>query len=450
MGRLFGTDGVRGEANRELTALLTYKLGLASARVLAQSANSSQKRPSMLIGADTRISSDMLAAALTAGICAAGVDVYNVGVIPAPAVAYLVRKHDIAAGVVVSASHNSFGDNGIKFYNGDGFKLSDEIEDKIAELVIHFESIPLTVGADVGRVLSGIDAENEYCEFLLDCVSHVDLRGLRIGLDCANGAAYRVAPDAFRRLGADVSVVSCEPDGININDNCGSTHMDNLTIFASRQGGFDVAFAFDGDGDRCFALDENGAVLDGDMLMLILAEYWKQKGILDNNTIVTTVMSNLGFFNAANRLEINALQASVGDRYVLEKMVAGGHILGGEQSGHIICLNYHTTGDGLLTALLTAQIVVAAAKKLSELNTMKKMPQALVNARVANADKQRVLDDEGICAEIAALEARFANNGRVLIRPSGTEPLIRVMIEGENLDEITTEAQRIAELMQSL
>ena len=450
MGRLFGTDGVRGEANKELTAFLTYKLGLAGARVLAQATDTTHKRPSMLIGADTRISCDMLVAALTAGICAAGVDVYNVGIIPAPTVAYLVRKHSISAGVVVSASHNSFGDNGIKFYNGDGFKLSDEIEDKIAELVADFESIPLAVGADVGQILGGINAENEYNEFLLDCVNHADLRGMRIGLDCANGAAYRVAPDVFRRLGADVSVISNQPDGVNINKNSGSTHMDNLTNFSKSQGGFDMAFAFDGDGDRCFALDENGAVIDGDMLMLILGNFWKQQGMLTNNTIVATVMSNLGFFNAANRLEISTLQAPVGDRYVLEKMIEGGHILGGEQSGHIICMNHHTTGDGLLTALLVAQIAVATGKKLSQLNTMSKMPQALVNAHVANTDKQRVLADEGIRAEIAALEARFANNGRVLIRPSGTEPLIRVMIDGEDLNEITTEARRIADLMQSL
>ena len=450
MGRIFGTDGVRGKANAELTALLAYKLGLAGAHVLAKSYNTLQQQPCMLIGADTRISSDMFAAALTAGICSAGVNVYNAGVMPTSAVAYLVRKHRLSAGVMVSASHNPFGDNGIKFYNNNGFKLSDDMEDEIAALVADFDNIPLATGADVGRILPNFDADNEYKEFLMDCVDRVDLHGLRVALDCANGATYKVAADTFRQLGATVSVTANSPDGININDGCGSTHMEYITNFANSQSGFDVAFAFDGDGDRCFALDEKGVVIDGDMLLLIIGTHWKQKGLLANNTIVATVMSNLGFYNAAKQLDINVIQTKVGDRYVLEKMIECDHVLGGEQSGHIICKQHHTTGDGLLTALLVADIMIATGKKLSELNIMTKMPQALVNARIANNAKERVLADATITAEIAALEARFAGNGRVLIRPSGTEPLVRVMIEGENLDEITAEAQRIADLMESL
>ena len=447
MGRLFGTDGVRGEANTELTAALAFKLGLAGAKVLATKSTGGGK-PCVLLGADTRISSDMLVAALTAGICSAGVNVYNAGIIPAPTVAYLVRKHGMSAGVVVSASHNPFGDNGIKFYSGKGYKLTDETEDEIEALVSKIDDIDLPTGPDIGRVLTDIDGVDDYVDFLKDCVPGVSLKGLKIALDCANGATYEVAPRVFKELGADISIIANNPDGININAGCGSTHIEKLVSHV-RDGNFDLAFAFDGDGDRCFAVDETGEVVDGDMLMTIIGAYWKSKGVLAKDTIVVTVMSNLGFFKALEAQNIKAEQTKVGDRYVLEKMVEGGFVLGGEQSGHIICLNHHTTGDGVLAAILTAAIVVAEGKKLSALNTMVLMPQALVNAKVKNDAKARVLADETVVAEIAALEQRFAGNGRVLIRPSGTEPVVRVMIEGENIDEITAEAKRIAALLES-
>jgi len=447
MTRLFGTDGVRGKAGTELTALLAFRLGMAGAAVLAK--ESGKKRPSMLIGADTRISSDMLVAALTAGICAVGVDVYNAGVVPAPAVAFLIKKYGLSAGVIVSASHNAFGDNGIKFYNGDGHKLTDEMEDKIAALMPGLDSIVQPTGADVGHLLKTTDSVGDYVEFLKKCVSDVSLSGLKIALDCANGATYQSARRVFEELDAIVDVIGDTPDGININENCGSTHIETLVDFV-KLGDYDMGFAFDGDGDRCFAVDEHGNVVDGDMLMSIIGTHWKQQGLLAKNTIIATVMSNLGFFKEVEANGITAEQVKVGDRYVLERMIEGGFSLGGEQSGHIICLDHHTTGDGILTALLVAQIVIQSGRRLSKLNTMKRMPQALVNAKIKNEAKEAVLADESIKAEIAALTQRFDGNGRVLIRPSGTEPLIRVMIEGEDIEEITNEAKRIADLMEAI
>jgi len=442
---MFGTDGVRGYVGTELTAKKAFEIGLAGAKVLAKRG----EKPCILLGMDPRISSDMLMAALTAGICSVGVDVYNAGVVPAPAVAYLVRKYGFAAGVMVSASHNAYYDNGIKFYNGDGYKLTDEIEDEIEALMQRIDEIAPSSGVDVGRVLGGRDPLGDYAVFLQSCVGDVSLSGLKIALDCSNGAAYQVAPRVFKALGADVSVIADKPDGVNINDGCGSTHIETLAKHI-KAGKYDMAFAFDGDGDRCFALDDVGDVLDGDMIMNIIGTHWQSKGLLAKNTVVATIMSNLGLIKAAKESGINVKQTKVGDRYVLEEMMAGGYCLGGEQSGHIICLNRHTTGDGVLTALVLAAIVVESGKNLGQLNTMVQMPQVLVNAKIKNEAKAAIMAHEAIVAEIAALEQRFAGSGRVVIRPSGTEPLLRVMIEGEDIKEITAEAKRIAGLMEEL
>jgi len=391
----------------------------------------------------------MLTAALTAGICSAGVDVYNAGVLPTSAVAYLVRKYGFAAGVMVSASHNPYFDNGIKFYQGDGHKLTDETEDEIEALMADAEKISLDVGLDVGRVLTGRDVLTDYVDFLKSCVESADLGSMKIALDCANGAAYQIAPRVFAELGANVGVIANNPDGININDNCGSTHMDGMITYV-KNGDFDMGFAFDGDADRCFALDEMGNVLDGDMIMAIIGKDWRKKGLLRKNTIVATVMSNLGFIKLAGENDIEVMQAKVGDRYVLEMMMDGGFCLGGEQSGHIICLNHHTTGDGVIAALILASIAAESGKKLSELNNMIHMPQVLVNVKIPNDAKEAVMKHSVVAAEIEKLESHFAGNGRVLVRPSGTEPLVRVMIEGENIEEITAEANRIAKLMEKL
>jgi len=442
MARLFGTDGVRGEAGVHLTARMAFDLGIASAKILTKSYD----KPAILIGMDTRISCEMLAAALTAGICSVGVDVYNAGVVPTPAVAYLVRKYGFSAGIMVSASHNSFGDNGIKFYNGQGYKLSDDIEDEIEAIL--GANVEQATGANIGRVYESDTAVVDYAEFLKS-TTKADLSGLKIALDCANGATYIAAPHMFGLLGADIDVIANMPDGVNINDNCGSTHVDALADHA-KNGNFDLGFAFDGDGDRCFAIDENGDVLDGDMIMSIIGKHWKKKGLLAKDTIVATVMSNLGFFKDVEAAGVNAVQAKVGDRYVLEKMMADGYSLGGEQSGHIICLNHHTTGDGLLAAIVLASIVKETGKTLSQLNTMQKMPQVLRNAKIANNMKDSVLANEAVKAEIATVEAKYDGNGRVLIRPSGTEPLVRVMIEGNDIDEITADAVRLAQMMEDI
>jgi len=445
MGRIFGTDGVRGKAGSFLTAQMAFNLGVAGATVLAKSYKGEHgTKPEVLIGMDTRISSDMLAAALAAGICSVGADVQLAGVVPTPAVAYLVRKYGFAAGVMVSASHNAFGDNGIKFYNGDGHKLSDEIENEIEAML--GKDMAQAEGADVGSIFGANMATADYAQFL-QSIAGSNLTGKKIALDCANGATYIAAPGIFQSLGADVTVMANQPDGININANCGSTHVDLLAEHM-KAGSFDMGFAFDGDGDRCFAVDENGCIIDGDMIMAIIGKHWAAKGKLAKNTIVATVMSNLGFFNDIKKAGLTAEQTKVGDRYVLERMMADGYNLGGEQSGHIIALDHSTTGDGILTALLLAQIVQETGKSLAQLNTMQKMPQVLKNAKLGNTTKEAIENDTNIQAEIAALHKKYEGHGRVLIRPSGTEPLIRVMIEGEDMAEITADAERLAQMME--
>ena len=445
MGKLFGTDGVRGCANTELTPELAFNLGRAGAYVLTKETNHT---PRILIGTDTRISADMLEAALTAGMCSVGAEVLSAGVIPTPAVAYLVRKYNLDAGVVVSASHNPFADNGIKFFSGRGYKLSDALEDEIERVMAEGCKIDVPVGAAVGFRREAETALDDYIDFLKECMGGQKLDGLKIAIDCANGATYEAAPLLLFALGADVTVLHNEPDGTNINDNCGSTHMGSLIDYV-KANEVDLAFAFDGDGDRCLAVDALGNEIDGDQIMSICGNDLRDRGLLAQDTIVATVMSNLGFFQMGKAHGLNIEQTKVGDRYVLERMLEYGFNFGGEQSGHLIFLDHNTTGDGILTAVMLAAVVKRTGKSLAELNThMRKLPQVLVGAKVRNDRKNQFRESAVIRREIAALEAKFAGSGRVLIRPSGTEPLVRVMLEGEDIDVLTAEAKRIAKLLE--
>lgn len=447
MGVLFGTDGVRGLANVELTPQLAFNLGRAGAYVLTKE---NKHAPSIIIGMDTRISGDMLEASLAAGMCSVGANVISAGVIPTPAIAYLVRKYNLDAGVVISASHNPFPDNGIKFFSGNGYKLKDELENEIEEIILDggLAELPVVSGAEVGRRTIAEDALEDYIRFLEDTLDGLRFDGLRIAVDCANGATYQAAPSLLFELGASVSVLANEPNGININDNCGSTHMEALIDYV-KENNFDIGVAFDGDGDRCLVVDELGNFIDGDEIMSICGNYLKEKGQLTKNCIVATVMSNLGFMLMGEEYGIDIEKTAVGDRYVLEKMLECGYVLGGEQSGHVIFLNHNTTGDGILTAITLISIMKQTGKKLSELNRyMEKLPQVLINAKVPNDKKENYLSDEVIQAEIKRITEKFEGKGRVLIRPSGTEPLVRVMIEGKDINEITTDAAALAKMLE--
>jgi len=444
MSRLFGTDGVRGVANVELTVDLAMKLGKAGAYVLTKE---NKHKPTILVGCDTRISGDMLANALNAGICSVGANVVFAGVLPTPAVAYLTRSGRYDAGVVISASHNPMEFNGIKFFNGEGYKLSDSLEDEIQEYIERdMAGIPKVSGADVGKTVYDFELEKEYIEFVKKTVP-VDLSGLKIVLDCAEGASYRTSVKAITQLGAEVTATHVSPTGININAGCGSTHLEDLSKSVV-EAGADVGLAFDGDADRLLAIDEKGNVIDGDKLMAICALHLKEQGRLKKNTIVATVMSNMGFFIMGKEQGITIEQTKVGDRYVLERMLEIGASIGGEQSGHIIFLDENTTGDGLLSALHFLETMVHSGKKASELaEIMNVLPQSLVNAKVPNNKKNSYMDYPEIAAAIEETEKRFNGEGRVLIRPSGTEPLVRVMIEGKNQQEIDEEAKKLARLI---
>jgi phosphoglucosamine mutase len=446
VGRLFGTDGVRGVANTELTAELAYKLGQAGAYVLTAE---TKHLPKILVGMDTRISGHMLESALTAGICSVGAEAICVGVIPTPAVAYLIRHYKADAGVVISASHNPYEFNGIKFFNSSGYKLADAIEDEIETIILDgARELPKPTGKDIGLKSFKQSAQNDYISFIKSTVD-TDFKGLKVAIDCANGASYMVAPAVLSQLGADVMVIHNRPNGININCNCGSTHMEDLQKFVVENGA-DVGLAFDGDADRMLAVDEKGELIDGDKIMAIIGLDLKKKGKLSNNTIVATVMSNLGLDMMAKREELNIVKTKVGDRYVLEKMLEGGYVLGGEQSGHIIFLEHNTTGDGLLTAVQLLNVLKSSGRKLSELGSvMQVLPQVLKNAKVTNGNKNRYMEDEVIAKMCRDLEQEFDGEGRVLIRPSGTEPLVRVMIEGKNLQYIKSRAEELANLIES-
>ncbi|ALS26227.1 phosphoglucosamine mutase [Paenibacillus sp. 32O-W] len=443
MGKYFGTDGVRGVANRGLTPELAYKIGRCGGYVLA----GHTARPKVVIGRDTRVSGPMLEAALIAGLTSIGANVVRLGVVSTPAVAFLTREMKADAGVMISASHNPVEDNGIKFFGGDGFKLSDETELEIERLMdAERDELPRPEGGEIGTVTDDTEAKQRYLAYLKTTISH-SFEGLKIVLDCANGAAYELAPQVFRELGAQVVTVGAEPNGLNINDGVGSTHPEFLRERVLAEGA-DFGLSFDGDADRLIAIDSNGEEVDGDYILCICGEAMKRAGKLKGDTIVTTVMSNIGFFKAAERLGLQTAKTAVGDRYVMEEMRRGGYNLGGEQSGHVIFLDYNTTGDGILTALQLVDTIIASGRTLAELKTiMRKYPQVLVNVRVA--DKSLFKDNQAIAAVIREAEEKLGDNGRVLVRPSGTENLIRVMAEGPDKAEIEAYVSRIADTVKS-
>lgn len=447
MSRMFGTDGVRGVANEELTPLLAMQLGQAGACVLSKE---NQHKPTIMVGCDTRISGDMLANALMAGACSVGANCVYVGVLPTPAIAYLTKKYKVDAGVVISASHNPVEFNGIKFFDGEGYKLPDALEDEIEALIkSNMEGVHFPTGAGVGKIKYRTDAREEYINHSIKAI-HSDLSGLRIVVDTAEGAAHYTSVEALKELGATVIPIHNMPDGTNINANCGSTHLEELMARVVYEKA-NVGLAFDGDADRLLAVDENGKEINGDQIMGIIGNYMKEKGTLKKNIIVATVMSNLGFFQMGEKNKIHIEQTKVGDRYVLERMKEIGANLGGEQSGHIIFLDDNTTGDGLLSALHLLEVMVETGKPLSELAAIVTiLPQALVGAKVPNHKKETYMEYPEIADAIKELTGKFAGNGRVLIRPSGTEPLVRVMIEGTDKELITEEAKKLASLIEEV
>ncbi len=442
MQRLFGTDGVRGVANADIDVEMAMELGLAGAHVLA---GHFSHRPRILIGKDTRISGDMLEAALTAGMNAAGADVYCAGVLTTPAVAYLVANQGYDAGVMISASHNPYEYNGIKFFNEYGNKLADSVEDEI-EAAMRRGDTPRPIGVDLGRRYVAEEARLLYSIYLKTKLE-IDLSGLHIALDCANGSAASVAPGLFRDLGAKLELIGVDPDGLNINANCGSTHMDNLRDLVLAKG-CDIGFAFDGDADRMLAVDATGKIVDGDQIMAFIARYLKDRGELFGNTIVATVMSNLGFDRYCEKYGFTLKRAPVGDRYVLEEMEAHGFSLGGEQSGHVILRKYAKTGDGILTALCLLRALKHFSLNLDEaVADYVLYPQVLRKVTVENGAKKRLMEDPEVCRLADAITARMAGSGRLLLRPSGTEPVIRVMIEGEDQESIERYCDELVSLL---
>lgn len=442
MGRLFGTDGVRGIANQDLTNELAMKIGYAAATVLLRESKS--QKPTVLIGKDTRASGDMLEAALTAGLCSVGCNVLSIGVVPTPAVAYLVGEYECEAGIMISASHNPCEYNGIKIFQKSGYKLDDSIEEEIEAIILDASEAPsLKVGGEVGNRIYCKTAVSDYVAHV---VSTTDVRfdGMRIALDCANGSASVCAKEIFTSLGAKCLMLSDTPDGTNINRNCGSTHPQELMKFV-RDAGLDLGLAFDGDADRMLAVDENGELVDGDKIIAICAGKMKQEGTLAKDTAVVTVMSNMGFFKFCDAHDIKCAKTAVGDRYVLEKMLRDGYNIGGEQSGHVIFLDYATTGDGELSGVQLLETVVKSGKKLSELaSVMTVYPQVLINVQVSNEGKQKYSNDEYIIAATQKAEMELMGDGRVLVRVSGTEPLVRVMLEGKDIEHITALGNEIA------
>lgn len=444
MGRLFGTDGARGVANSELTCELAMQIGRAAAMVLS---GGNKKRPRVLIGADTRISSEMLQSAISAGLCSVGADVLLLGVLPTPAVAFLVQKYGYDAGIMISASHNPCEYNGIKIFKSDGYKLPDELEEKIEEIILDGTVVPeVKTGGEVGRIRQSDMPRFDYIEHLLSTVEE-DFSGMKIALDCANGSASFTAPELFTKLGADFEVIGAVPNGININRACGSTHPESLQKFVA-DNNCQAGFAFDGDADRLIAVDEKGNIVDGDKIVALCAGYLKNRGRLKNNTAVVTVMSNMGFHNYCRKHGINVELTAVGDRYVLERMLEKGCTIGGEQSGHVIFLDYASTGDGQLTAIQLLQILKQSGKTLSELaEEIEIYPQITVNVRVSQIGKVRYSADTEIKKAIESAEKELGGSGRVLVRVSGTEPLIRVMVEGKNEEQIKRLANEIASVV---
>ncbi len=444
MGRLFGTDGARGVANTELTCELAMQIGRAAAMVLIEG---DHQRPKVMIGADTRLSGEMLESALAAGLCSVGADVLLLGVVPTPAVAYLVKEYGYDAGIMISASHNPYEYNGIKIFQSNGFKLPDILENAIESIILDdVATPPAKVGAEIGTITRSETAHADYINHILS-TSEYRYNGMKVALDCANGSSSTTARKLFEYLGCECIVIGSEPNGININDQCGSTHVEALSQVV-KENGCDVGFAFDGDADRLIAIDENGEIVDGDKIIALCAMDMKETGRLKNDTAVVTVMSNMGFFKFADENGIHCEKTKVGDRYVLENMLENGHSIGGEQSGHVIFLDYATTGDGQLTAVQILRALKRTGSTLSELSkVMEVFPQVLKNVRVSNLGKIRFDDDKEIKIAIQQAEEELGDTGRVLVRVSGTEPLVRVMLEGKDLDQINRLADEISEVV---
>ena len=445
MGRLFGTDGARGVANSELTCELAMKIGRAAAMVLTESC---AHKPKVLIGMDTRASSHMLAAAIGAGLCSVGADVLIIDVVPTPAVAFLVKEYDYDAGVMISASHNPCEYNGIKIFQGNGYKLPDELENEIEEIILDETKLPpVVLGGDVGKISFSSKAVDDYI-FHLAMTADGDFKGMKIALDCANGSASVTARALFTRLGAKCCIINETPNGTNINENCGSTHLEQLQKFVV-ENKCDIGFAFDGDADRLLVVDENGEVVDGDKIIAVCSKFMKENNKLKNNTAVVTVMSNMGFFKFCEKNGINCVKTKVGDRYVLEEMVKNGYVIGGEQSGHIIFLDHATTGDGQMSAIQVLNVLKSTGKKISELaSEMQVYPQVLITVRVSNFGKARLDKDEEVQLAIREASEELGDTGRVLVRVSGTEPLVRVMLEGEDYNQIKSLAESIAKVIE--
>ena len=429
MRKYFGTDGIRGIAGESLTADLSFKVGKALGKLLTEK----KEHPKVVIGRDTRISCDMIEQALTAGLTSTGVNVMTVGTIPTPAIAYLTKTIETDSGIMISASHNPYQDNGIKIFGPDGFKLTDEQELEIESLIDNSEQIKNASFEKIGKLYGGSELSQKYVQHIKQSISG-DLSNIKIALDCANGATTGVAPYIFGDLEADIETIGCQPNGININDNVGSTKIDTISAFV-KENNVDVGFAFDGDGDRVLAVDANGNIVDGDKIMFILAKHLKEQGELKDNMVVSTVMSNIGFYKAIEENGLQSVKTAVGDRYVVEEMRKNNYSLGGEQSGHIVLMNYATTGDGILTAVKLANIIKSTGKSLEELaSEVSIYPQKLVNIKVI--DKKAAMEDSEILAECEKVEKELEGNGRILLRASGTENLIRVMVEASS-DELT-------------
>jgi phosphoglucosamine mutase len=444
MGRLFGTDGVRGIANSELSCEMAMNIGRAAAMVLT---DGNHRHPKILIGKDTRLSSDMLESAITAGLCSVGANVVQLGVVPTPAVAYLVGKYKADAGIMLTASHNPCEFNGIKIFSGDGYKLPDALEEQIEAIVLdHAQKPSCPTGGDVGSVSAAQNTVRDYVDHIKSTVAF-SLDGLNIAIDCANGSACRTAERLFTELGASCHMLSDTPNGVNVNENCGSTHMESLMSYV-KENHLDAGIAFDGDADRCLAVDEKGQLIDGDFLMAICAADLKSRGKLNKNAAVGTIMTNMGFNRFCEDNGIKFAATKVGDRYVLEEMLLEGYNFGGEQSGHIIFLDFSPTGDGELTAAQLLSIVKRRGAKLSSLATlMTRYPQIMVNVEVGSEGKLRFYTDDKVKEAIEKAKQKLGGTGRILVRPSGTEPLLRVMVEGEDIEYITVLANSVADVM---
>lgn len=445
MGKLFGTDGVRGLANIDITANFAFNLAKAGARVLA---GKNCHKPKVLIGADTRISSDMLVSAMEAGLCAMGAEVIRANTITTPAVAYLIKYYDCDAGISISASHNSYEYNGIKFFDKNGYKLDDEIENEIEALLESGNYINLKTHDSIGSIIKDLDCKGQYISFLKDKVK-VDIRKIKVLLDCANGAASHIAPEVFRQLGCQVEVINNKPNGININDQCGSTYIKALSQ-EIKKGDFDIGFAYDGDADRVIGVDSLGRELNGDVLMALLALYYNRLGLLNKNTLVVTSLSNLAMDLFAKKEGISLVKTNVGDRYVAEKMIEEGFTLGGEQSGHIISMPPSTTGDGILASLIICQALIELDLKSKDIfEIINPFPQLMINVEIDETLKKEICSKEDICILLQSIQADLGEKGRIILRVSGTEPVIRVMVEGEDEDHVKESAHKMADLIKS-